>query len=186
VRKQDASIAMAVLTNPSVPQEIVGEIQDADWWSTWGFNGPISGSSDGFVREAAAFHQSVAEEPKWREQFEGAIAAARLHAPVKQAHRSLARLARITETDDEELAEALMPVDNGPGAEAGPLHRAALRSPIGRRALAKDSWTPAEILRELVRSVDTNTAGALLDNDAAAPLWTLDTLTARQTSVHPT
>lgn len=178
MRKQDASIAMAMLTNPSVPQEIVREIQEADWWSSWGFNAPISGLSDGFVREAAAFHQSVAEEPEWREQFEGAVAAARLHAPAKQAHRSLARMARITATDDEETVEALMPVENGPGAEAEPLHRAALRSPIGRRALAKDSWTPTEILRELVRSVDTNTAGALLDNDAAAPLWTVDTLTA--------
>ena len=178
MRKQDASIAMAVLTNSSVPQEIVREIQEADWWSSWGFNAPISGLSDGFVREAAAFHQTVAEEPEWRELFEGAVAAARLHAPAKQAHRSLARLARITGTDDEEPAEALMPVKNGPGEEAGPLHRAALRSSIGRRALAKDSCTPAEILRELIRSVDTNTAGALLDNDAAAPLWTVDTLAA--------
>lgn len=177
-RKQDAAIAMALLTNPSVGPDLVCEMQAVNRWGGWTFNSPTHGEATAFVREACDFHHAAAADVEWRKQFQGAVAAARLYGAPKQAQRSLARLALIANSATEADAEALVPPQSRFDVEASPLHRAALDNPVGRRTLAQESWTPVEVLRELVRSVDANTAEALLNNEAVAPLWTLESLAA--------
>lgn len=177
-RKQDAALAMALLTNPAVGPELVQEMRAVKWWSSSNFNSPTYGQANAFVREACDLHHAATNEVEWRKQFEGAVATARMQGAAKQAQRSLARLALITDIASEAHAEALVPIESRPDIEVGALHLAALGSPLGRRALAMDSGTPNEVLCELLKSVDTNTADALLNNEAAAPLWTVELLAA--------